>query len=37
MLRALTALPEFPSSIASNHIEAHNRLLWNPTRYSAMS
>jgi hypothetical protein len=29
-LRALTALPEVLSSIPSNHMVAHNHLLWDP-------
>jgi len=28
LLRALTALPEVPSSIPSNHMVAHNHLQW---------
>jgi hypothetical protein len=29
-LRALTALPEVLSSIPTNHMVAHNHLLWDP-------
>jgi hypothetical protein len=29
-LRALTAFPEVLSSIPSNHMVAHNHLLWDP-------
>jgi hypothetical protein len=29
-LRALTVLPEVLSSIPSNHMVAHNHLLWDP-------
>ena len=36
-LRALTALPEFLSSIPSNHMVAHNHLQWNLMPSSGVS
>ena len=36
-LRALTALPEFLSSIPSNHMVAHNHLEWDLTPSSGVS
>jgi hypothetical protein len=36
-LRALTALPEVLSSIPSNHMVAHNHLLWDPMPSSGVS
>jgi len=36
-LRALTALPEVPSSIPSNHTVAHNHLQWDLMPSSGVS
>jgi hypothetical protein len=36
-LRALTALPEVPSSIPSNHMVAHNHLEWDLVPSSGVS
>jgi hypothetical protein len=36
-LRKLTTLPEVLSSILSNHVVAHNHLLWDPMPSSGVS
>ena len=36
-LKALTAPPEALSSILSNHVVAHNYLLWDPVPSSGVS
>jgi len=36
VVRALSALPEFLSSIPSNHMAAHNHLSWDPTPSSGV-